>query len=308
MADTVFDSGGLSAVTTFFGGETSQSSQLHDASEKKNAFSPRLNRIGLGAESIRKLSNIGQVENDGTLKKILSVGRKRNRNEGDDSDVEECSVCSNDEDDSEDEGRTTAIKNRKRVSISKDNIKEETKKATKAGKKERLLAKKMKEKLDADSTKQTTESPSSNVTLVVKKNKRKKPKIRSRQKNIRKDTRNSGQKPDNLILGKGTFNGRPLTKETREYLKLPDKFKTTGSLIRQNLVYGNTEEIEPSESSFINGHVGLGVDGLLDNQEDHTISTGSKEIIPTVDVTVGLKKGLKKKKKKKHSKYKNLSF
>ena len=57
-----------------------------------------------------------------------------------------------------------------------------------------------------------------------KNTKRKRRKVRSRQKNIRKDTRNSSQKPEYLRLRGGLveYRGRPLTKETREKLNIPE--------------------------------------------------------------------------------------
>ena len=55
------------------------------------------------------------------------------------------------------------------------------------------------------------------------KKKRRKSKVRSRQKNIRKDNRKAHQKPDYLKLGRPNYSGLPLTAETRRHLKLPEK-------------------------------------------------------------------------------------
>lgn len=62
-----------------------------------------------------------------------------------------------------------------------------------------------------------TEVPSNNN------NKRKRKKVRSRQKNIRKDTRPANDKPSHLVLGRSDYAGRPLTKATRELLKTKNK-------------------------------------------------------------------------------------
>jgi len=63
--------------------------------------------------------------------------------------------------------------------------------------------------------------PMTALTEVPNKNnnKRKRKKIRSRQKNIRKDTRAANDKPSHLVLGRSDYAGRPLTKATREILK-----------------------------------------------------------------------------------------
>jgi len=55
--------------------------------------------------------------------------------------------------------------------------------------------------------------------------KKNRPKVRSRQKNIKKDTRTLSEKPDYLLLGKKNiengegYRGRPMTKQTQEFLK-----------------------------------------------------------------------------------------
>lgn len=49
-------------------------------------------------------------------------------------------------------------------------------------------------------------------------NKKKRKKIRSRQKNIRKDHRAENAKPSHLIVGTNEYCGRPMTKETRQKL------------------------------------------------------------------------------------------
>ena len=49
----------------------------------------------------------------------------------------------------------------------------------------------------------------------------KKRKVRSKQKNIRKDSRPLSAKPEHLRLGNPRYSGRPLTQETRQRLDLP---------------------------------------------------------------------------------------
>ena len=86
--------------------------------------------------------------------------------------------------------------------------------------------------------------------------KRKKRKVRSKQKNIRKDNRTTSEKPDHLQNGKGFYGGRPLTKETREFLKMPQS--RTLTLKQQKEKYGDKEKEawDATES-------GLGIDDII---------------------------------------------
>lgn len=118
-------------------------------------------------------------------------------------------------------------------------------------------------------------------------NKFKKKKVRSKQKNIRKDTRRAMDKPSHLILGRSNYSGRPITPETRAKLNMPKKIKhdISGSMfkVKKNGMIGETEGST------------LAIDDLV------KINTN------TVDAEYALNEnGKKAKKKKKKSKYKNL--
>ena len=65
-----------------------------------------------------------------------------------------------------------------------------------------------------------------------KKRKPKRRKVRSKQKNIRKDTRGMHEKPKHLRVGASNYQGRPLTDETRAKLNLaPSKTQTNYATI-----------------------------------------------------------------------------
>ena len=117
-----------------------------------------------------------------------------------------------------------------------------------------------------------------NMTEQRRKTKRRK--IRSRQKNIRKDNRSDGEKPQHLVFGKRTYDGRPMTRETREKLGLPTPKARDGFYIDRT----------PTDTGLGDFGVALGVDDLLENDDSEVRKQVSS---------------LKKKKKKK-SKYKNL--
>jgi hypothetical protein len=67
----------------------------------------------------------------------------------------------------------------------------------------------------------TTAPMDSNPVETCDGKKAKRRKVRSKQKNIRKDSRPLSAKPEHLRLGNSQYSGRPLTKETRQKLHLP---------------------------------------------------------------------------------------
>lgn len=77
--------------------------------------------------------------------------------------------------------------------------------------------------------KENADSKSDDITQTAedaKKNnpttKRKRPKVRSRQKNIRKDNRSANDRPTHLVLGRSEFSGRYMTQETKKKLGIKD--------------------------------------------------------------------------------------
>lgn len=76
----------------------------------------------------------------------------------------------------------------------------------------------------------STEQASSNAPVGDKKHawileRKTRTKTRSKQKNIRKDTRTNDAKPVHLQIGSKDYNGRPITKETKANLKLKGQHK-----------------------------------------------------------------------------------
>lgn len=217
-------------------------------------------RLGVGAAPSSAAAAVENVSEDWTKsikKQILSVGKKRRHDNlyGEDDDDNNAADSTHDNSSSdEEEGRTTAVKERKKKKktvpvVSTDassiavgdvttNDDTKSKKKKKKGKKERAQEKQAAQ--DAESTKegetaaqssttpsaasdkeQTTEEVVTNITECKKPNqKRKRPKVRSRQKNIAKDNRKANDKPSHLVLGRDDYAGRPMTQRTREKLGL----------------------------------------------------------------------------------------
>lgn len=120
----------------------------------------------------------------------------------------------------------------------------------------------------------------------------KRKKIRSKQKNIRKDTRRAIDKPSHLILGRSDYAGRPITPETRSKLNMPKRVRPDPSLTKSKSYQSSTNNV--NEADIISG---LAVDDLdlIKNNPDET------------DIDNKIKPTKKKKSKKaKKSKYKNL--
>ena len=127
---------------------------------------------------------------------------------------------------------------------------------------------------------ETVQSNENNIDSDGGANKKRKPKrrkVRSKQKNIRKDTRGMHEKPKHLRVGASNYQGRPLTDETRAKLNLaPSKTQTRPLFV-----------IDRAPTPRMEEGVALGVEDLLAE--------------PTA-----VAKDSKKKKKKSKRKYKNL--
>jgi hypothetical protein len=180
-------------------------------------------------------------------KRVLQVGRKKRRNLHDDDDEEDMGMATGDAatselarttpdddgDEEEDLGRTGIDPGVKPlVDNSVESLIESAspkKKKKKAGKRERQAQKEAQQDVVAAATKavnstlpletsQGSEVGTADSNASTKSQKRKRPKIRSRQKNIRKDNR--AAKPLHLVPGSKDYRGRPLTTETRTRLSL----------------------------------------------------------------------------------------
>lgn len=289
-----FDSGGLSAVSAFFGVDKKdtepkapqQTSSLHGAHR---------GRHGVGSSTTK---HVKSTSADDTIGRVLKVGKRRLPEEADEQ-LEEGAVSHDSDEEQEEEGRTAIAEKSIKVPVAAvapvDT--KQSKKKKKKGKKERQAEQQASQpngegtaapvaegKVEADNTQEPIEEDS-------QKAKRKRHKVRSRQKNIYKDKRLTQHKPGHLIPGRAEFQGRPLTAETRAKLNLAPS--------RSSRQHHDSEEghnVETKEhSSSGGGGVNLAIDDLLDEGEPqnkaHEVETEHNKT---------------KKKKRKKSKYKNL--
>lgn len=288
-------------------------------------------------------------------------------NESDEEDEKE--LVEDDSDDDEGEGRTTAVKTKKPQSSlpppspllmdpSTNSKKNKKKKKKKAGKKERLAKmaeadEKENEELNTipvdkdtaeekmvETTAETSDANANDATVqdddkneAVPKDrpssKRKRRKIRSKQKNIRKDNRTTAEKPEHLRKEKNFYSGRPLTKETRTFMNMPQS--RTVTLKQQKEKYGDSNKEKEAWDATDSG---LGIDDMMTTTEDASNDASNENAdadadgVPTVEKpisnpTSGLEDSgviiqetkkeeakptptITKKKKTKKSKYKNL--
>mmetsp|Transcript_8340 Transcript_8340/g.11903 ORF Transcript_8340/g.11903 Transcript_8340/m.11903 type:complete len:316 (-) Transcript_8340:88-1035(-) len=249
---TEFNSSGFSNVNSFFDGGSSI--DLPKSEERNKIAISRGKRAGLGVQR-ENIQNSSQktngVFNNQTSKKIMNIGRKSSQKDLD-TDVVNGDSEVDDSDVDEEEGRTSTIKDKviipraEKVDVPSHNEhRPPAKKKKKLGRKERLAAAEEKGKIecqgdrhdkdgnrsvngnDCSKDANTSVQPSLKETKVGQIKKRKK--VRSKQKNIRKDHRDPSQKPDHLIIGSKNYAGRPLTKETKDKLQLPQN-KSSGEL------------------------------------------------------------------------------
>lgn len=193
-------------------------------------------------------------------RQILSIGKKRQQIHDDDDEIaDEMQEDGHDSSSDEEEGRTSAVREKKRkvrppappppvalrapgtsegasAAVESDPPK---KKKKKKGKKERAKENSEDAEQSKDSaadeapdgkvddhnkneaTKNDDDGPDKQTVHDQKpKKKRYRKKVRSRQKNIRKDHRSANDKPSRLVPGRADYEGRPLTDETRKRLGL----------------------------------------------------------------------------------------
>ena len=270
MATADFDTAALAAVTDYFGATPS-------VKEKdENQFlqrSVQKGRKGVGASDAKP-----SVSTSLSTKKLMRVG-KRKRGEIEDAEDDESQTV---EEEEEEEGRTAI----------KDKVGPRTQKAplvnslTNATEHRTLSSDKMKNKAEGISTtgEPETEELADTTAAANDKKKRRRRKIRSRQKNIRKDSRADHNKPEHLRIGSRKYQGRPMTAETRSKLNLPARKPTSSTSI---------EVYDPTPKAT--GSTELAIDDLLKEDNDET-----GEPQPTT------KAQKQKKKTRRKSKYKNL--
>jgi hypothetical protein len=218
-----FDNTGFSAVNDFFG-ENTQEKKSSVAPQQ--AQQPKTKRRGVGSTLAPKTQNQDLIS-----KRVLKVGTKRNR---DNDDEEEDVTAKEDDDDEEDAGRTAITPKERPINVNapgkeQDQVANKEGGSKKLGKKERERVKKEAEEAAAAGTE--TKSEDMEDTGVAEEEqddnnekggkKKKRRKIRSKQKNVYKDSRSLEEKPKHLVPGKRLYQGRPLTSETRTKLGLP---------------------------------------------------------------------------------------
>jgi len=215
-------------------------------------------RLGVGAASPSATAggaseNVSEDWTKSIKKQILNVGKKRRHDNiyGEDDNDDDNDADDGNSSSDEEEGRTTAVKERKKKKttvpvvstdaspslvvqgdVTTNDDTKSKKKKKKKGKKERIQEQQAEQ--DAAAAESTKEgevaAPSSdkeqttdvtNTTESKKPNqKRKRPKVRSRQKNIAKDTRAANDKPSHLVPGRDDYAGRAMTQTTRGKLGL----------------------------------------------------------------------------------------
>ena len=262
---TSFDASGFSAVGSFFGKTSGEEASKTPTAKKSH--------LGVGATS-KALPQ----QHDSTQSKVMKIGKRTRQEEEEDDEDDE---VEQDDEEEEEEGRTTIEDKQPKVNISSEP--EKPKKKKKKGKKERQqeAATSTNEAIEPEPAvdekpaveEEPVEDPSSGP-------KRKRRKIRSKQKNIYKDTRTMDQKPQHLRLGSQEFEGRPLTAETRDKLSLPAPKERRRPQIR---------------TSTMKDEGGLAIDDLLSDEHDDVGETNIEQ-----------KKSKKKTKARRKPKYKNL--
>jgi hypothetical protein len=197
-----FDGTGFSAVDRFFEKDTKATSNIVGNITTTAPVQSGNARLGVGAKPSKATALSQPISN-----RILQVGKKRQI----DQDDEDAAIVpqDDDDDDEEDVGRT-AISTSKTVIINQTITEPKKKK----GKKERQQV----------TGEQPAASTSEKVKFTIDRTggdgpKRKRPKIRSKQKNVVKDTRPT--KPLHLQAGHKDYQGRPLTVATKTKLNLP---------------------------------------------------------------------------------------
>lgn len=288
-----FDSGGLSAVSAFFGVDDKKKSV-----DEPHAASQHRGRHGVGS-SIKQQQV--KSSDDATIGRVLKVG-KRKRHAADDDNDDDASNESQVEHEEED-GRTAlaAEKPTKASTGTVPQVEIKKPKKKKKGKKERQAETAEEEAREDKSLEEAPDSNDAPKEDLEKSKQRKRRKIRSRQKNIYKDKRLTQHKPSHLILGRAEFQGRPLTAETRAKLNLAP---SRSSRAQQHENEDDTANKEESKDHSSNSEgVKLAIDDLLDEGE---AQGGNDDSANVVEEHQDQKRHKTKKKKRKKSKYKNL--
>ncbi len=318
-------SNGLSVVAAFFGNDDSlseiKSSTVDAGLADQEAIGTKGKSHGkgenknLGVGAVPKVDVVDQQTD--TVAPLLKLVRGRKRsNQQDEEEVDVNVDQAESEDDNEEEGRTAVGKKKEVAQTNKD-----TQPKKKKLKKKDQSCNKINEvsgdecKNDVISSTTTKSFQTDKLESLASYRKQrllsndgpassmKRTKVRSKQKNIRKDTRGH-KKPSHLIPGRSDFTGRGLTAATRAYLGLPAKTKHAD--VEEHLSQGGN-------LSHRNNHAlsDLAVDSLLVDvrpnisngkiEKAKSASKGNNEEEQSVP-----KKDTQGRKKATRSKYKNL--
>jgi hypothetical protein len=295
-------------------------------------------RKGVGAVTSNASSNT-PMDGISFASKIMAVGRRRKKNDDDDDDDDSIQHSTrmnhhhhndNEEEEEEEDGRTNIVETRHKKFVSTSSDKSlfptttmTTKKKKKMGKKERQQEVErihIEDSTTISNTSTTTTNNNNNnmnpeskqlsspSTLPTPK------KIRSRQKNIRKDTRLDENKPSHLRWGTKDYRGRPLTSETQIQLQLPQS-KNKQQQKQHVGLQRMDDAVRPMEKNDVEkelGHNepimgGLGIDNLLQDpigQENE--SNGMNDMDQSHPRKSDSVKKTKLTKKNRVGKYKNL--
>lgn len=210
-------------------------------------------------------------------KQILSIGKKRQRIYDEDEAID-VAVGYDDSSSDGEEGRTSAVKEKKRnvvrppsAPMSAGAVADAVvasappkKKKKKKGKKERAkesttagnppvaadVPKSTKENDDSTGEKNDNPQQKEGPKKDNPNTKRKRPKARSRQKNIRKDNRSASDKPSHLVLGRPEYAGRPMTKETRKKLGIFKEETSDNAASAADIAFDSGEWVGGDETKF----------------------------------------------------------
>ena len=308
----------------------------NDRSQLSSSKKKKRRREGVGAidEESKLVGNKKNYED--MTQKVLKIGKKR-RHDNDDEEDEYNEISVNDIEDEEDLGRTAIATNKDNAKKAKTKVVSEEEPLNEAGKKlgkkERKRLKKENQmnnseiaikastsskklqtkdeaQVDGSSKAEHSSNGDTNEATTAENNndtnnksgKKKRRKVRSRQKNIYKDTRPMEKRPKHLIPGNRSYQGRPLTDETRTRLNFPPTKAIKNQQWEGQHHHSTTTSMSTGDSTHpkeINhdsiGTAALGVDELLASENP------SKSSI----------KATKRKRSshdKKRKKYKNLSI
>lgn len=309
-----FDNSRFSAVDKFFGSGTEKATQEKKIVSSDTAVSRGKRRGGVGASNTSNDQGKKSLSSDLLAKQVLCVGRKRGRDDSNEDEYEGDGVDDHGVHDADeaDGGRTSIVE--------KKPTKHKSLKPTKKlGKKERERQKQA-AKAEAgheshqssdiattDTTKEVEGDDAKQKEGIQQKTKKKRRKVRSRQKNIRKDNRSANEKPVHLIPGNQNYRGRPMTEATREKLNLPAPVKKP---FRNNWLNGKGDDsslfVIDRNPEFPGDDLGvkLAIDELM-SSDDKGDFEKSASLDKSKDDEARMK-GKSKSSKKKKKRFKNL--